>query len=162
MHLRSKKSLSHNVGPPRRLRVAPVDAFQHARHLRHRDRHHTVGCRGPDEASAIEPLGIKRRAKALVPGDLYQAAGAAAEDVKVAGALGSRFRPCCTCSARPCMPLRISVWPVATQTRTPPAIGITAPATATPPSPASPERPPRSAPPSRRSRSSVPPAAAAG
>ena len=55
----------------------PVDAFQHARHLRRRDRHDAVGGRWPDEAAAIEPLGIERRAETIVPEDLHQSPGAA-------------------------------------------------------------------------------------
>jgi hypothetical protein len=38
---------------------------------------------------------------------------------------GSRFRVSCTISASPSNPLRMSVWPVASHTRTPDGTGIT-------------------------------------
>ena len=39
-------------------------------------------------------------------------------------ACGSRCNDCCTCKARLFMPRRMSVWPVASHTRTPDGTGI--------------------------------------
>src|SRR6202790_5142686 len=68
--------------------------------------------------------------------------------MKTSPVKGSRPRPSCTRRARPCMPLRMSVWPVAIQIRTPLGTGIIA-APAKPPSPAMPARSPRGSPASR-------------
>jgi hypothetical protein len=45
--------------------------------------------------------------------------------MKISPANGSLPRPSCTCKARPRIPRRISVWPVAIQIRTPAETGIT-------------------------------------
>ena len=83
----------------------------------------------PHEASAVQTLGIKRQAQAIVPNRLQQRAAATPKDEDI-----TRERiptePSCTSSARPGTPRRMSVWPVASQIRTLLAIGITR---ATPP-----------------------------
>src|SRR6476619_1505544 len=70
---------------PRRLRIAPVDAFQHIGHLGRRDRHRTVRRRGPDELAAIQTLGVKRQPDAVMPQNLGQIAATATEDIEIPG-----------------------------------------------------------------------------
>src|ERR1700687_6140774 len=70
---------------PTAHRVAPVDSLEHVAELRSRDRHHTIRRRGPDEPAALEPLGVERHPKAVVPKDLQQIPSAPPEDVKITG-----------------------------------------------------------------------------
>jgi hypothetical protein len=72
------------LGPPRQLRIPPVDSFEHVGHLRRRDRHDALLRRRPDELSPVEPLGVERQPKAVVPEDLRQVASAPAENVEIA------------------------------------------------------------------------------
>jgi Transposase, Mutator family len=57
------------------LRISPVYAFKHVAKLRaqyrDRSRHH----RGPYETATLQPFGIKRHAKPIMPEDLDQIAG---------------------------------------------------------------------------------------
>ena len=54
-------------GPPRQLRIPPVDPFEHVGHLSRRDRHDALLRRRPDELSPVEPLGVKRQPDARSP-----------------------------------------------------------------------------------------------
>ena len=57
---------------------------------------------------------------------LYKDSAPVPDRIRSLPACGSRFSACCTCRARPFMPRRMSVWPVAIQTRTPEGMGIIA------------------------------------
>src|SRR6202161_4094327 len=71
-------------GPPRQLRIPPVDPFQHVSHLRRRNRHDSLlRCR-QDELSPVEPLGVERQPEAVVPKDLREVAPAPPENVEIA------------------------------------------------------------------------------
>src|SRR5271166_4809617 len=72
------------LGPPRQLRIPPVDPFEHVGHLPRRDRYDALLRRRPDELSPVEPLGVERQPEAVVPKDLRQVAAAPAEDVEIA------------------------------------------------------------------------------
>src|ERR1700687_2363743 len=65
--------------------IAPIDAVEHIRQLRRRDRDHAFGRRWPDEATLLQPLGIQRHAEAVMPDDLDQIATATSEDEQIAG-----------------------------------------------------------------------------
>jgi hypothetical protein len=95
----------------------------HKGRLRGRNRHCAVGWRRPDEAGALQALGIERHADPGMPENLDQIAPSAPENMQIAG---MRIAPgaSCTCSAKPLMPLRMSVRPTASQTRTPEGTGI--------------------------------------
>src|SRR5271154_251610 len=71
-------------GPPRQLRIPPVDPFEHVGHLSRRDRHDALLRRRPDELSPVEPLGVKRQPEAVVPKDLREVAPATPENVEIA------------------------------------------------------------------------------
>ena len=58
-----------------------------------------------------------------MPNDLDQIATAATENIKIAG-MGIAPSDCWACSAWPPMPRRMSVWPTASQIRTPEGAGI--------------------------------------
>src|ERR1700747_641055 len=51
-------------------RVSPVDPVEHVGQLRGADRDRPVGRRGPDKAAALQSLGVKRHADAVMPDDL--------------------------------------------------------------------------------------------
>src|SRR3954471_10536689 len=97
--------------------------IEHIGELRRRDRDRTVGRRRPDKAAALQPLRIERHADPVVPDDLDQVTSGTAKTYK-SPACGSRPSACCTCSANPFMPLRMSVRPTASQTLTPEGTGI--------------------------------------
>ena len=65
------------------LRISPVNTFKHIAKLRaqyrDRSRHH----RGPYETATLQPFGIKRHAKPIMPEDLDQIAAAATKDKEV-------------------------------------------------------------------------------
>src|SRR5438067_1907448 len=105
---------AHSFWPPRPLRMSPVDTFQHIGKLGRRDDDDTIGRRRPYELAALQSLCVKRHTETVVPKNFDQIATTAAK-----GACGSRCSACCTCSARPFMPRRMSVWPVEIHTRTP-------------------------------------------
>ena len=102
--------------PPRPLRHAPVDPFQQISQLRRCDCHRPVRRRRPDEAAALQPLGVKAHALAIVPQHLDQAATPPAEHEQMAAvrimpeaspapAAPSRRSPCaCRCDPSPATP----------------------------------------------------------
>ena len=47
--------------------IPPVDAVEHIGQLRRTDRDDPVGWRRPQKPAALQPLGIKRHANAVVP-----------------------------------------------------------------------------------------------
>src|SRR5512135_493470 len=65
-------------------RVPPIDSVEHVGELRRRDSDHPVGRRWPDEPALLQPLGIQRHAKAVVPKNLDQVTSGTSEDVKIA------------------------------------------------------------------------------
>jgi hypothetical protein len=87
-----------------------------------------------------------------VPEHLRQIASAAPENVEIAS-VGSRFN--CSWKRKPCLPRRMSVWPVAIQTRHPEGIAITiaAPSGSPKSEPSTRRYNSEPAPPSRRQRS---------
>src|SRR5215216_2376958 len=85
--------------------------------LRRRDRHHSIPGKWPDEAPALQPLREQAHALAVVPQYLDQPAAPAPEHEQVP-LCGLRCNVSCTSTARPSKPLRMSVWPVASHTRT--------------------------------------------
>src|SRR4051812_16075050 len=70
-----------SVGP---YWVSPVDSVEHISQLRARDLQAAVGRRGPDEASLLQPLRVKRHANPVVPDDLDEIRLAATKDVEIA------------------------------------------------------------------------------
>src|SRR5215470_12716840 len=69
---------------PRALRHPPVNPLKQIAKLGWGDRHHAIRRRRPEEAAALQPLGIERHAKPIVPKDLDQLAALAAEYIEVA------------------------------------------------------------------------------
>src|ERR1700686_4679038 len=65
-------------------RVPPVDPIEHIGQLRRRDSDQAIGRRWPDEATLLQPFGIERHAKAVMPDDLDQVATRASEDKEIA------------------------------------------------------------------------------
>ena len=64
--------------------MTPIDALEHARHLRCRDRYHAIDGSRPDEPASLQALGVKRHPQRIVPQDLDQIATPAAEDIQIA------------------------------------------------------------------------------
>src|SRR5205823_3810104 len=67
------------------LRVPPIDALKHVSELGRCNHNNALGWRGPDELTALKPLGIKRHAESIVPKHFYQIAPAAAKHKEIAG-----------------------------------------------------------------------------
>src|SRR5215207_8431427 len=65
-------------------RIAPIDSVEHVSQLRGRDSNHTIGRRGPDEASLLKPFDIERHPETVMPDDLDQIATGASEDKEIA------------------------------------------------------------------------------
>src|SRR5207237_1071297 len=128
-----------DLRPPGENRVPPIDPVKHIGQLRRADCNHTVGRRWPDEATALQPLGVKRHADPVMPDDLEQVTSGASKAIKIARlrVAAQRLR---TCSASPFMPLRMSVRPTASHTRTPLAAGIIVAPAPRRPTPATPRR----------------------
>ena len=68
-------------------------------------------------------LGVERHADPVVPDDLDQVRAAATKDVEIA-AMRVTAERLLHLQRQECMPRRISVWPTASQTRTPEGVGI--------------------------------------
>src|SRR3569832_257598 len=77
---------------PGLLRHPPVDALQQVAKLGWGDRHHTNNRQRPQEAAALQPLGVERHAQSVVPKYLDQLAAFAAEHIEVAAVRVSRER----------------------------------------------------------------------
>ena len=75
---------THSFGPPRPLRMAPIDAFEQIAKLRRRDHHRSVCNLRPDETAALQALGEQAHALAFMPQNFDQTATAAAEHEQVA------------------------------------------------------------------------------
>src|SRR3954469_22444604 len=71
-------------GTPGFLGHAPVDALQQIAELRGRDRHGSVGRRGPQETAALQPLRVEAQALAIMPKDFNQIAAPAPKDKQMA------------------------------------------------------------------------------
>jgi hypothetical protein len=106
-------------------RVPPIDSVEHVGEPRRRDSDQPVGRRWPDEPAVLQPLGIQRHAKSVMPKNLDQVTSGTSEDVKIAR-MRIALQGLRTCRARPFMPRRISVRPIASQTRTPEGTAIVA------------------------------------
>lgn len=133
-YLRTFLSLSCALWPPRVLRIAPDDRLQQITHLRRAQPHHTAHRRRPDKTATVQPLRVERQSNSIVPQGLDQRTAASAEHD------GSRPRLSCTNNDKPCMPLRMSVWPVAIQIRAFEEIGIIDAPEPAAPAPALPHR----------------------
>ncbi|SFQ35466.1 hypothetical protein SAMN05216330_1319 [Bradyrhizobium sp. Ghvi] len=103
---------------PGLLGIAPVDAGQQIAHLRLRYRHHAIGQRRPDKTTSLEFLRKQACSLAVMPDHLQQIASAPTEAEQMT-LRGSRRNTSCTCNDNEAKPLRMSVWPVASHTRTP-------------------------------------------
>src|SRR6185295_6304042 len=66
-------------------RVTPVDSVEHVGELCGRYRDGATRRRRPNEATALQPLGVKRQAETVMPKDLDQVSPGATEDEKIAG-----------------------------------------------------------------------------
>ena len=66
-------------------RVTPIDPVEHVGELRRRDRDAAALHGGPNEAAALQPLGIEREPQSVVPEDLDQVAALAPKHEEVAG-----------------------------------------------------------------------------
>jgi hypothetical protein len=62
--------------------LTPVHTLEQARHRRYR--HDALLRRRPDEAAALQPLGIERQAERIAPQDLAQLPTAPSEDKDIA------------------------------------------------------------------------------
>src|SRR5215470_6776434 len=71
--------------PPSTNRVAPVDPVEHIGQLGCADRDNPVGRCRPHKAAALQPLGIKRHANAVMPKNFDQVTAFPAKNVKIAG-----------------------------------------------------------------------------
>src|SRR5919106_1761467 len=69
---------------PSPLRVPPVDPLEHVAELRRSDRHDAVRRRRPEEAPALQSLGVQRAAEPVVPKNLHKMTFAAPEHKKIA------------------------------------------------------------------------------
>src|ERR1700704_6477603 len=69
---------------PRALRHPPIDPFEQIAELRRSDRHRFIPGKWPDEAAALQPLGVKAHPLAVVPQHLDQSAAPAAEHEQMA------------------------------------------------------------------------------
>jgi hypothetical protein len=101
--------------PPGQLRISPIYSFERPS-APPRSKRRAFLRRRPDELSAIEPLGVERHSDAVMPEDFGEIAAAPAEDVEIAHV---------RVALQLLMPRRMSVWPVAIQTRQPAGMGIT-------------------------------------
>jgi hypothetical protein len=70
--------------PPAVLWMAPVDTFEQIAELCRRDCHRAIRGLGPDEAATLQPFGVERHAKTVMPENLDQLAVLAAEHVEIA------------------------------------------------------------------------------
>src|SRR3989344_1750812 len=68
---------------PAVLGVTPVDALEHVAQLGARQGQSAALSRRPDEPASIQPLGIERQPKPVMPEDLHQAAAAATEHEQI-------------------------------------------------------------------------------
>src|SRR6266850_2110338 len=82
--MRSAQASAGHLRPPGENRVPPIDPVKHIGQLRRADCNHTVGRRWPDEATALQPLGVKRHADPVMPDDLEQVTSGASKDIKIA------------------------------------------------------------------------------
>src|SRR5215218_4940517 len=122
---RQARSSSDRGWTPSCLGMTPVDPRQKIAELGRRDRHRAVGCARPQKAAPFQPLREQARALAVVPDNLQQIAAAAAKEEQVAT---QRILPqhLLNPQRQAGEPLRRSVCPVASHTRTPDGIGIIA------------------------------------
>lgn len=95
------------------LRHPAVDTREEAAALGRRDRHGSVRHRWPQETAAVESLGVQARALAIVPDRLSPRQP---RNTSRCPQWGSRFNVFWTIRPRLEKPLRMSVWPVASQT----------------------------------------------
>src|SRR5438132_13246373 len=72
-------ALSRRIRSMRPARIPPVNSLEHVSKLRRRDRDRAVRRRRPHKFPALQPLGVKRYAKPIVPKNLDQIAAAPTE-----------------------------------------------------------------------------------
>src|ERR1019366_939229 len=77
--------LAGRLRPPGLLRVAPIDALKEAGGLRCGQRNDPFRRRRPDEAPPVQPLGVERQPKSVMPKTLDQRTGPAAENEDISG-----------------------------------------------------------------------------
>src|SRR3977135_2826820 len=65
-------------------RVPPVDPVEHISQLRSRDPDHAIGRRRPNEATLLQPFGVRRHAATVMPDYFDQIAARASEDKEIA------------------------------------------------------------------------------
>jgi hypothetical protein len=112
---------TRGLWPPGLLRHPPIDTFEQVTELRRRDRHHLVRRGRPDEAPTFQALGKQAHALAVMPEHLDQPAASPAEYEQMPAVWITLGR------AKPSKPLRMSVWPAASQTRAPLGAGAVRP-----------------------------------
>src|ERR1700731_25827 len=82
--LRAAFSSAGHLRSPGPLWMSPVDPFEHIAELCGGNSNHTIRRRRPDEATALQTLGVKRHAQPVVPKDLQQVTPLAAEHIQIA------------------------------------------------------------------------------
>src|ERR1700674_1744783 len=80
----ARTQLSRTLRPECVNRVTPIDPVEHVGELCGRYRGGATPRRRPNEATALQPLGVKRQAETVMPEDLDQVAPGATEDEKIA------------------------------------------------------------------------------
>ncbi len=118
--------LSNRGWPPGFLGVPPVDSRQKITELRRRYRHRAIGDGRPEKAPAFEPFRIRQTPWPSCQ-MIFKRSPLRPRKQNRWPLFGSRFSDSCTNSDRRGKPLRISVCPVASQTRTPLGTGIILP-----------------------------------
>src|SRR5674476_1334950 len=79
-----RQRLSGTLRTEGMTRVTPVDPIKHIGQLRRRDTEHAIDRRRPDEAALLQPFGVERHAKTVMPDNLDQIATRTSEDKEVA------------------------------------------------------------------------------
>ena len=120
-----QKPSSDRGRTPGFLRMAPVDPGEQITELRRGDRHRTVGRAGHRKRPRSSRL-VNRHAPWPSCQITFKRSPRRPRKQNRWPLKGSRFNISCTCSDRLAKPFLMSVWPVASHTRTPVGIGIIA------------------------------------
>src|SRR5712672_3645373 len=119
------KPSSHRSRAPGFLRIAPIDSGQQITELGRGDRHRAVGRARPQEAAPFQPLRKQAGSLAVMP-ITFKRSPRRPRKQNNCPLSGSRRSTSCTFSDRLAKPFLMSVWPVASHTRTPLGTGIMA------------------------------------